>query len=61
VAEEILAGKGPMKFLATPRQPRFSLSLWISIIIDLYYVISFLVLAHLLQNRFGACVTFVWQ
>jgi hypothetical protein len=32
VAEEILAGKGPMKFLATPLQPRCSLSPWISII-----------------------------
>jgi hypothetical protein len=51
VAEGILAGKAPMKFLATLRQPRFAplLSVWI-IIGVFYYLISFLVLARLLQT-----------
>jgi tryptophan-rich sensory protein len=50
-AEGILTGKGAIKWLVTLRQPRFAPPSWIWIIIGiLYYLISFLVLARLLQT-----------
>jgi tryptophan-rich sensory protein len=52
-AETILAGKQPMKFLATLRQ-HFAPPLWLWTIIGVfYYLICFLVLARLLHVESG--------
>lgn len=56
-AETILAGKQPMKFLATLRQPHFAPPLWLWTIIGVfYYLICFLVLARLLHVESGNMV-----
>jgi len=53
-AETILAGKQPMKFLATLRQPHFAPPLWLWTVIGVfYYLICLLVLARLLQIESG--------
>jgi Tryptophan-rich sensory protein (mitochondrial benzodiazepine receptor homolog) len=53
-AETILAGKHPIKFLATLRQPHFAPPLWLWTIIGVfYYLICFLVLARLLHVESG--------
>ena len=53
-AETILAGRQPMKFLATLRQPHFAPPLWLWTIIGVfYYLICFLVLARLLHLEPG--------
>jgi tryptophan-rich sensory protein len=53
-AETILAGRQPVKFLATLRQPHFAPLLWLWTIIGVfYYLICFLVLARLLHIESG--------
>lgn len=53
-AETILAGKQPMKFLATLRQPHFAPPLWLWTIIGVfYYLICFFVLVRLLRVEPG--------